>query len=661
MGLLSILSPARRALNPILADEPFIDLEASAIHVFYTPAAQQTSRHMELIVAAGAGAALVSSWLIATTGGPASLQNLLTFLAFVIGCLPAVGSAWEKLSERQIDVDLLMLLGAMLAAVIGSPMEGALLLFLFALSGGLESYALGRTHRALDRLRDLAPKEAIVLEDGVAQRTPIRSVTVGMTVLVRPGDRVPLDGTVLAGTSALNEAAITGESSPRDVAPGDTVYAGTLNDHGRLEVRVTRLAADTTLGRIIALVANAKTQPAKAQRLIDRIGPAYSIGVIACSVGAGIVLGLLPSVDAREAVRRAIAVLIVGSPCALIVATPVAYLSAIAAAARQGILIKGGAYLEALARTRAVVFDKTGTLTTGQIRLAALEVDGRLNRTEALRAVGAIEEASSHPLAGAVQQAVRAEGITPPTAESLRNLPGEGVSAVVEGKPVWVGRPEAVESGNAEGDFSARVRGQRDLGRTVSAFRIGDVPGVLAFEDTLRPGAAVCVRELRAQRVERVEMFTGDHELVARRIAGEVGLDSFRAAMKPEDKLNALEALRSEVGPVALVGDGVNDAPALARADVGIAIGSIGADVAMDAAHVVLINERIEGVSWLHRHAQHTARIVRQNLAFAIGVIVVLAVFSVAGRVPLPFAVVGHEGSTVLVALNALRLLRSRS
>lgn len=654
-----VIEPARGALNPILSDAPLIDSEAEATYAFFTPTAQRIARNVELIIAAAAGACLLTAWILSRVGTAGPLAHLFTLLAFAIAGIPALESVWEKLREFRIDVDLLMVLGAGLAAYIGSPFEGALLLFLFALSGGLETFALRRTEQAIVALRHLAPKEATVLDADRATRTPLRQVAIGARILVRPGEKIPLDGIVVAGGSSVDESAITGESIPQDRNVGDLVMAGTQNLNGRLEVQVTRHASDTTLAKIVKLVTEARHHPARAQRLIDRIGPTYSIVVMAGAVAVGLATWLL-GVPGSEATRRGIAVLIVASPCALIIATPVAYLAAIAAAARSGVLIKGGAHLEVVARAGAMVFDKTGTLTTGEVQLTDIEAGHGVSESDALRFAGALEGTSNHPLAAAVGRAVSARGIRMPSVAAYDSIPGEGAKASIEGRAVWIGRPERATHylPNGVNDVENRTQRLRGEGKTASALVIDDTVTLLGFQDTLRADTQDCLERIRSQGVKHLAMLTGDHELVARRVAEHLRLDGYLAELSPEDKLTAVEKLREKHGAVVLVGDGINDAPALAHADVGVAMGARGAEVALEAADIVLMNDRLDGLAWLHRHALRTARIVRQNLTFAIAVIVTLSVFAAMGDVPLPLAVVGHEGSTVLVSLNALRLLR---
>lgn len=662
MSAQSVIEPSRHVFNPMLADEPVIEMEGATANAFYTPAAQRIERRLDMIVAVSAGVCLSIAWTINLANGPKPLSHLFVLLTFAIAGTPALVEAWHMIRSFKIDIDVLMLLGAGLAAYIGNPFEGALLLFLFALSGALESLALRRTQSAIVALRELAPTEASLIEGQTTSRVALRQIPVGATVLVRPGEKVPLDGEITSGASSVDESAINGESIPRDCTVGDTVFAGTHNLNGRMEIRVSKLAADTTLAKIINLVTEARHNPATAQRLIDRIGPAYSVIVIVGAVLVGLGAWLLFGIASNEAVRRGIAVLIVASPCALIIATPVVYLSAIASAARRGVLIKGGAHFEVLARAAAVAFDKTGTLTTGDIRLTDVDTDGAMDETELLEVAGALEGSSTHPLAAAVNRAVQSRGLNPPAVTDYDNKPGEGVSGVINGQRVWIGRPDRLPhdvSVDYDRDVAHRVERLRSEGKTVSAVAVGDHVGLMAFQDTKRDASLASVDTLRRQGIRHIEMLTGDHESVARQVAAELGLDGYRAALAPDDKVAATRELKQQTGTLVLVGDGINDAPALAHADVGIAMGSMGADVALDAADVVIMKDRIERVAWLHRHALRTAGIVKQNLTIAIGVIAILSVFAVLGEIPLPLAVIGHEGSTVIVALNALRLLRT--
>lgn len=653
----------RRSVNPILSEQVVAEHEGESTGAFLTQPAQRLDRYMPLVSALTAGAFLLTAYLSEKFHGPQPLTHLTVLIAFILGGIPGLKSAWESLLERRIDIDVLMVLGAVLAAVIDQPIEGALLLFLFALSGALEEEATRRTQSAIKSLRDINPLEAIVMESRGGQHTiPTRFVPIDARVLVRPGDRVPLDGIIVDGESAIDEAPITGESMLRSKRPGDNVFAGTINGEGRLIVQVTKVAGDTQLAKIIRLVTQARGQRPAVERLFDRISPKYAVGVILTAVGFAVFAPLLTHLTWADAAKRAIALLIVASPCALIIATPIAYLSAIASAARRGVLIKGGVYLEVLARAKSVVFDKTGTLTKGEPRVAQIIPHNGLAESAALRAAGALEASSSHPLASAINQALKEQGLEPYIAHSVELVPGRGVRGHIDGQPVALGKTELVEDliEPVIRQEVARLAEQVNTGGQATAvLGFNGKAAVLAFEDPIRHDAQETLSRLKALGVQRLHMLTGDHAEVARRIADTLGLDGFDANLLPEHKIEKAMVIRESAAPLVMVGDGVNDAPALARADVGIAMASIGSDAALEAAPIVLVNNRLDSLSWLMAHSKRTAGIVRQNLTLAISVIVVLSILAVAGQVQLPVAVIGHEGSTLLVAANALRLLRA--
>lgn len=658
----TIIFASRRALNPILADRLVFD-EDQPQAAFLTPAAERLDRFVPLITATTAGVFLLAGFLLGRFGGPKPLTDLAILFAFVIAGIPGLRSAWESLLERQIDIDVLMLLGAVLAAIIGQPIEGALLLFLFALSGALEQEATRRTQRAVQSLHELSAFDAIVIEpDGSQRRLPTRMVPVGARVLVRPGDKVPLDGTVIEGESAIDEAPITGESMPRPKRPGDAVYAGTINGAGRLVIEITRAAKDTQLAKIIRLVTQARSQKARLERLFDRIGPVYSIIVISAALCVAALGPLVTAMSWHDSIYRAIALLIVASPCALIIATPTAYLSAIGSAARQGIMIKGGVYLEILARCKGFVFDKTGTLTIGQPALVGIVTSDGLSESAALQAAGALESSSSHPLAAAINKALQERSLRPLDAAEVRMAAGHGIVGQIDGKTVALGRSEFIEEYLAPDVKPAMlhaVERARADARTATLLAYDGQAAVLLFEDPIRADARPTIEQLRDGGFRHLAMLTGDHPEVARRTAEKLGLDAFHANLLPEDKIRLADQIRQSVGAVAMVGDGVNDAPALAHADVGIAMASIGSDAALEAAPIVVMSNKFERLGFLAHHARRTSRVIAQNLTLAIGVIVILSVFAVAGKVELPFAVIAHEGSTLLVAANALRLLRA--
>lgn len=581
----------------------------------------------------------------------------LHVLAYLAGGTGSAIAAWEALRRRRLDVNLLMLLAALGAASIGQWDEGGILLFLFSLSNAMEFYAVGRTRRAIRALLALRPSEALVRRDGQEVVIPVEDLRVGDLVIVRPAERLPADGAVARGASSIDQSPITGESIPVDVGPGSPVFAGTINQRGSLEIRVTRSAEDTTLTRIIAMVEQAQSTQAPSQRLIDRFGQVYALVVI---LGAIVTYGIFTvfGLPHAAAFYRAITLLVVASPCALVIATPATVLSAIANAARRGILFKGGVYIERLADVGTVVFDKTGTLTLG--RPAVTDVIPLAGSEEALLvAAGSIEQRSEHALAEAVVAACRARGIELVDPESFESVTGRGVKGVVAGRPVRVGSEQFMrDDGVTFSDGVAnRLNVLRERGKVPVLVANEHLLGVLAVADTLRPQAEPTIRALRALGVKRIVLLTGDHLQVANAVAGHLGVDEIHAGLLPDQKAEVVKTLARE-SVVVMVGDGVNDAPALATADVGVAMGAAGTDAAMETADLVLMGDDLHRLPEAIQLSRQAKRVIRQNLAFAAAVIAVLITLTSVLGLRLALGVVGHEGSTVLVVLNGLRLLR---
>lgn len=603
---------------------------------------------------------LLAGWLGEQIAAPAPAVSFAYALAYLAGGASSTVAALQVLRHGVIDVNLLMVVAALGAALIGEWAEGGVLLLLFSASNALQAYAFERTHRAIRALLRLRPNQASVLREGGEVVVPVEELAVGDHVLVRPGERIPIDGVVRAGESAVDQAAITGESMPVAKGPGDTVFAGTINGSGALEIEATRRAADTTLARIIALVEEAQANRAPTQRFIDAFEQRYARAVILGAAVAIPVFWLVVGFPFEHAFYRAMTLLVVASPCALVISTPAAILSAIASAARQGVLFKGGAHLETAGRVEIVALDKTGTLTSGQPRVTdVIALDGR-PAAEVLELAAAAERRSEHPLAGAILAAAGDR----PTAEArdVQALPGRGVSARVNGAEVWVGTPRLfAEMGRPlEGAAAERVVELGAEGKTAMVVGLDGAPvGIVAVADTVRPAAAAVVARLRALGVRRVVMLTGDNHRVAKAVARQIGIDEVRADLLPADKLQVVEELRRQ-GRVAMVGDGVNDAPALAAADLGIAMGAAGTDVALETADVVLMGDDLPKLAFVMELSRRTMAVVRQNLAFALAVIATLVTLSLLDRVGLSLGVVGHEGSTIVVVLNSLRLLGVR-
>jgi Cd2+/Zn2+-exporting ATPase len=626
-------------------------------------------------------------WILSSTrlAGLGWLPWAFYAVAYVSGGFYSVQDAWDTLKQRQFDVNFLMIIAAVGAAVIGQPREGAILMFLFSLSNTLETYAMGRTHASIRALLDMAPKEADVYRDGQIVRVPVEDVEVGEVVLVRPGAQVPADGLVVKGESAVNEASITGESMPVEKRPGLRAFAGTLNGQGALDVRVTTPVQDSTLARIVQVVREAREQKAQSQDFTDRvIGQYYAYAVVGITLAAIVVPLLTLGWDLPTTLYRAMTLMVVASPCALVISIPAALLSALASAARGGVLFKGGRHLEAAARVKVVAFDKTGTLTTGRpgvVAIIPVGGPGRLpdslpclacypappddqlgqltpDQFRLFAVAAAIERFSEHPLARAVVKGAEEREIPIPAASDFEALAGAGANATVLGRRMRIGRPSLF--GRLTPDIAIEIHAQETQGRTVVALG-DDVPwGLIAIADTVRPEAAAAVARLKQSGVERVVLLTGDNANVANALGAALGVTEVRAELLPHQKVEAIKELQTRHGPIAMVGDGVNDAPALATAALGVAMGAAGTDVALESADVLLMGDDLARLPAALALARRARAIIRQNLAFAFAVMATLMVLAIVGNIALPLGVVGHEGSTLLVVANGLRLLMQR-
>ncbi|NPA26193.1 MAG: cadmium-translocating P-type ATPase [Chloroflexi bacterium] len=609
--------------------------------------------------------ALVLGYGLEKWGQAPLASNLAYGVAYLAGGIPALISGLKQLwYEHELDVDLLMVSAALGAAYIGHAAEGAMLLFLFSLSNTLQAYALDRNRRAIEALLDLRPPVATVHREGRWVEVPVESLQVGERVLVRPGERFPIDGVVLQGASEVDQSPITGESTPVYKEPGSQVFAGTVNGTGALEVQVTRRVEDTTLAKIVRMVEEAQESKARSQRRLEAFERRYAVFVLAMAGVLTVGLPLAFGYSYHDAFYKAMLWLVAASPCALVISTPASIIAALAHAARRGILIKGGVYLEDMATLRAIAFDKTGTLTEGKPRVRALKVLNGMDENEVWRWLAALEAHSEHALAKAIVQAAEARGITWPQAREVRALPGRGVEGQVEGHTLWIGNLRLFRERGVElpDELQAQMQAWEEEGNTVILAYDADHGqwiAMIAIADTLRPHAREVIQTLQGMGI-KVIMLTGDNERVAASIARQAGLDAYIANLLPEDKVTAIERLREEYENVAMVGDGVNDAPALAKATVGIAMGAGGTDVALETADVVLMGDDLRHIPYAIRLAHKTRRTIQQNLAFAIATIVVLVTATFLADLPLPIATVGHEGSTVAVVLNGLRLLRAR-
>ncbi|MCA9790606.1 MAG: cadmium-translocating P-type ATPase [Candidatus Eremiobacteraeota bacterium] len=577
-------------------------------------------------------------------------------LAYLAGGYDVASHALPGLLRGKFDTDVLMLAAALGAAVLGQWPEGAFLLVLFGLGHVGEHYALDRARNAVNALGELMPATAQRRRGDELEEVPVESLQLEDVVVVRPGDRVPVDGRVVKGEGAIDQAPVTGESLPVEKRPGDEVFAGTINQNASLEVRVTRLAADNTLSRVMQIVQEAQSQQSPTQQFTQRFTSRFVPAVLLFTVLVAVVPPLAGWLDWSTSFYRAMLLLVAASPCALAIGTPAAVLAGIGQAARGGVLIKGGLHLENLGRLRVIAFDKTGTLTEGRFEVTDIVLLEAESDDELLALAAAVEQHSNHPLAQAVTRAARDRQLDLPSAEGLDNVAGRGVRSQVDGVLVELGSVRFFDNPPARVvEVVERLEGS---GRTTIVVRRGDsFLGVLGLADRPRAGVEKTLRELLGQGVQKLVMLTGDNEVVARQIGDELGVTDVRAGLLPEDKLAAIRQLELEHGPIAMAGDGVNDAPALATATVGIAMGGAGTAVALETADVALMADDLAKLPFAVGLSRASQAIIRQNLFIALSVIVMLILTSVLGLVQLSWAVVFHEGSTILVVLNALRLL----
>ena len=600
-----------------------------------------------LLVAAG----LIVEWL----DGPEAVAIALFLVAIPVGAWYFAQEGFEDLiEEHQIGIEALMLLAAAGALVFGLFEEAAALVVLYALAESIEELTFARTRSAIRGLLDLAPKQAHRLVDGHEETIEAEQLRIGEVFLVRPGEALPTDGVIRDGTSTLNEAAVTGESVPVEKGPGQDVFAGTLNGERAIEVEVTRAYADNTLARIVHLVEEAHSQKSQAQRFVDRFATRYSPAVLAAGVLVA-VLGPVFGGDWEEWALRGVTVLVAGAPCALVMSVPVAAAAAISRAGREGILIKGGLQLEALGRVQAVAFDKTGTLTKGAPQLTDVVALGG-DETEALRLGAAVEARSEHPLAHAIVSAARERDLELPPAQDFAALVGHGAGARIEDREIWVGSPKLVAERAPDAELPAEVEELQSEGKSVVFVGEGErLLALLALRDEPRPEAVEALDRLRQIGVRHLVMLTGDNRRTAEAIAGQLGIDEVLAELKPEDKVAAVEQLRERFGSVAMVGDGINDAPALATADLGMAMGTGGSDAAIEAADVALMADDITKVAEALRLGRRASRISRQNLLFSIVLLAVLIPSAVIGLLTVVVAVAVHEVSELLAVGNGVR------
>ncbi len=648
--------------TPYLFDEFFASGQEESISPFLTPASRKWGRNLSLKSASSAACFLLLAFGFSFVNQP--LSYFFLSLVYFFSGVPALIASLNDLKNLEINIDVLMTLAAFVAVSIDSGLEGALLLVLFELSHGMEETVSNKAKSALHNLNNLAPKFAHVLdENGISFEKSVKEIGVGEKLLIKQGEIVPLDGKVVEGTSSVNLVHLTGESIPDPKTVGDPVPAGARNLEAALIMIVERTNRDSTLTRMIQLITEAQEAKPRLQRWLDQFGKHYATAIIALTFAFAFGLPFLSSMSFyghEGSIYRALAFLIAASPCALIIATPTAYLSAISACARKGILLKGGITLDALASCSVIAFDKTGTLTTGALECTSIEPLNRktISDETALSIAFGLERNVVHPIATAICNLAQTKKISPAEIAQFKSVPGFGLEGNYGGRPVAIGLPEHIAK-RLSATAASQIEHWRNSkqGVVLAVLAIGDEVFLFRFADQVREETPRLMQTLIHANKLRPVMLTGDNEANAKKVARYLGIEEVFANLRPEDKLEKVAELSQTCG-LAMVGDGINDAPALARATVGISMGRIGSATAVDASDAVLLNDDLHLLSWLFTKSRHTMRIVKQNLTLALGVILFATTPALLGLVPLWTAVLLHEGGTVLVGLNSLRLLR---
>lgn len=625
--------------------------------------------HPDAIAATICGLLVFLGWLTLHWGW-IGLSLLILPAAYVIGGYESAREGLTTLfQEKELDVDLLMIVAALGAASLGLwrreyylIVDGAVLILIFAISGALESYAMQRTERSIKSLMKLTSDTARVFLNGIEQLIPISALQIGAEVLVKPGEMVPTDGLIIEGNSTLNEASITGESMPVEKTVGNEIFAGTINGNGALKLKVHQPPESSLIQRVIRLVEQAQTETPPSQQFIERFERGYAKVIVL----AGLLLAIVPPFlwhwDWETTIYRALVFLVVASPCALMAAIMPTLLSGIANGARNGILFKSGVHLETMGKIKAIAFDKTGTLTTGKPQVVEVMTVNQQSESKLLQIAAAIESFSEHPIGNAIVQAAQARHLEWTQAVNVQAHIGEGIVGEIDNQKAIVGKAALVREQSDHFPDAVIQLSQRweEEGKTVVWVALeGRALGLIAVADTVRIGATEALAQLKKLGIKKIVMLTGDNQRTAQSIAKEIGVDEVYAELLPEDKVNVIRQLRQKYQTVAMVGDGINDAPALAQASVGIAMGISGSDVALETADVVLMADRVEKLSQAIRLGRRSQSIIKQNIAFALSFIVLLLFANFTGNMTMPLGVIGHEGSTVLVTLSGLRLLRN--
>ncbi|NND97766.1 MAG: cadmium-translocating P-type ATPase [Pirellulaceae bacterium] len=624
-------------------------------------------RHRRVILTALSGlfglAGLLTQLLIHDAAKPVPLAAVVLYVVAMLSGLSLVlPKAWRSLMSLRPDMNLLMSVAVLGAASIGEWFEGATVAFLFSFSLLLESWSVGRARRAIASLMDLSPPIAHVRRsDADMQDLPPAEVAVGSILIVRPGEKIPLDGRIVTGSSGVDQAPITGESVPVEKEVDDEVFAGTINGDGLLEIQSTKAADDTTLARIIKMVGDANSKRAPSEKWVEKFAAIYTPVVMVAAMGILVVPPLAFGGDWSQWLYRSLVLLVIACPCALVISTPVSVVAALASAARNGVLIKGGVFIELPSQLKAIAMDKTGTLTQGRPAVVdVIPLNGH-DDAELLTRAAALESNSNHPLARAIVAETQRRAMTIPTADQFQIIPGKGASGSIDGKTYWLGSRRYLKQRQQETQqVHEQIEAMQQAGQTVVV--VGNdqhVCGFITLADAIRDESRDVIRQLHDAGVQHVVMLTGDHAGTAKTIAQQAGIDEFHAELLPEDKVAAVEKLVAEHRYVAMIGDGVNDAPALARASLGMAMGAAGSDAAIETADIALMSDDLSKLPWLIHHSRKTLRIIRQNIGFSLVVKIVFVILTFVGYASLWAAIAADMGASLLVIGNGLRLLKS--
>ncbi|HML73199.1 MAG TPA: heavy metal translocating P-type ATPase [Anaerohalosphaeraceae bacterium] len=590
------------------------------------------------------------------------LSIALYVCAIMAGAWFVAPKALFAAKKLRPDMNLLMVVAIIGAMILGEWFEGAMVSFLFALSLLLEHWSVERSRRAIGSLLEMTPKTARCrdTESGEIREVQVEEISVGTTIIIRPGEKIPLDGIISSGSTTVNQAPITGESMPVKKNVDDEVYAGTINQDGAIEIEAKKAASDTTLARIIHMVEEAQSRRAPFQQWVDKFAYFYTPAMMVLATAIAVFPPLLFSADWIDWIYRGLVILVIACPCALVIATPVSIVSALTVSARNGVLIKGGVYIEMIGHLKAVAFDKTGTLTIGQPEVQQVIPLNNHTSKELLATAAALEANSEHHLAKAILRKAQSQGINIQAAEDFQAIKGKGADGRIDGELFWIGSHRLMhERGEDTLDVHAKILGFEDAGHTVVVIGNDDhVCGIITIADGIRPIAKKAIADIKKAGIEAIVMLTGDNSGTAAAIAGQIGVDDYKAELLPEDKVAAVEMLVHKYGKVAMVGDGINDAPALATATCGIAMGAMGTDAALETADIALMSDELEKIPWLIYKSRNTLKIIKQNIAFSLGLKLLFITLTLFGLASLWMAIAADTGATLLVTFNALRLLK---